>query len=77
MKDDLTDFIECGKVTSGFTDADREDMAKNPNKYFHSTVTIGAMSLDKNNYTLRHPRFIDWHTDKPAHNCTIGSVFGQ
>lgn len=76
MTDDLTDFVECGKVTSGFTDADREDMAKNPNKYLHSTVTIGAMSLDKNNYTLRHPRFIGWHESKPAHQCTIESVFG-
>lgn len=75
MTDDCNDFIKCGKVTSGFTDADREDMAKNPNKYYRNTVTVGAMSLDKNNYSLRHPRFIGWHFDKPAHQCTISSVF--
>lgn len=69
-------IVECGKCTSGFTDADREDMAKNPNKYLNKCITVGAMSVDKKEYSLRHPRFEKWHFEKPVEDCTIESVFG-
>lgn len=73
---DGDNIIECGKCTSGFTDADREDMAKNPNKYLNKCITVGAMSVDKNEKSLRHPRFEKWHFDKPIEDCTVESVFG-
>lgn len=69
-------IINCGKCTSGFTDADRQDMAEHPEKYLNKCVTVGAMSVDKKEYSLRHPRFEKWHFEKPIEDCTVGSVFG-
>lgn len=69
-------IINCGKCTSGFTDADRADMAAHPEKYLNKCVAVGAMSVDKKEYSLRHPRFEKWHFDKPIGDCTIESVFG-
>lgn len=68
-------LVDCGKCTSGFTDVDRADMAKNPSKYLWNTVTVGAMSVDKKEYSLRHPRFIAWHFDKPSEDCKLEDVF--
>lgn len=68
-------IVNCGKCTSGFTDADRQDMAEHPEKYLNKCITVGAMSVDKNEYSLRHPRFEKWHSEKPIQDCTIRSIF--
>lgn len=72
---DGKEIVNCGKCTSGFTDEDRADMAAHPEKYLNKCVTVGAMSIDKNEHSLRHPRFEKWHFEKPIEDCTIESIF--
>lgn len=64
---------ELGTVSSGFTDEDRENMAKND--YTGMVVSLSCMSIDKVGKTLRHPVFKAWRPDKNAAECTIETVF--
>lgn len=69
------DLVDIGRVASGITDEMKQDMANNPNKYIGSVCEIQAMSLDKENYTLRHPRFIRLRPDKNAEDCKLFEIF--
>lgn len=64
---------ELGTVSSGFTDEDRENMAKND--YTGMVVSLSCMSIDRVGKTLRHPVFKAWRPDKNATECTIEAVF--
>lgn len=64
---------ELGTVSSGFTDEDRENMAKND--YAGMVVSLSCMSIDRVGKTLRHPVFKAWRPDKNAAECTIEAVF--
>lgn len=68
-------LVEVGRVASGLTDEMREDCAKNPDKYIGQTVELQAMSLNKKDYTLRHPRFIRMRPDKNPVDCRIDEIF--
>lgn len=69
------DLVDVGRIASGITDEMKQDMAKNPSKYIGSVCEIQAMSLDKENYTLRHPRFIRLRPDKSAEDCKLFEIF--
>lgn len=73
---DNGNLIATGRVSSGLTDAMKEDMTKNPENYIGSVCEIQAMSVDKENLSFRHPRFIRMRPDKNPQECTVEYIFG-
>lgn len=73
--DDDGNPITIGKVTSGMTDFLRKDMAKRPDLYLLQVVEIEAMSVDKENKTLRHARLLEFREDKSDLDCKISDIF--
>lgn len=73
---DRDELVSTGRVASGLTDEDKQDLAENPDKYIGSVVSVNCMELDKNEHTFRHPYKIAWRFDKDAKDCTIESIFG-
>lgn len=69
------ELIEIGRVASGLTDAIREDMANNPDKYLNHVVECSAMSVTKD-YSLRHPVFEQMRYDKNIEDCVWEDIFG-
>lgn len=67
-------LVEVGRVASGFTDAMREDMAQNPDKYLSHVVECEAMSTTKDK-ALRHPVFIRMRDDKNPEDCLYQEIF--
>ena len=55
---------------SGFDDALRDDMAKNPGKYMYAVVDVFAQEIGKNG-RLRHPTFHRFRKDMSVENCTM------
>jgi ATP-dependent DNA ligase len=68
-RDDFAAPIEVG-FASGFDDATRADMTKNPKKYMGRSVDIFAQEISKDN-RLRHPTFHRFRDDVLSHECTI------
>lgn len=68
-------FLPVGKVTSGLTDEIKADAGKNPRNYFRKVCELSCMSLDKENYTLRHPVFVRMRPDKGATECRLEEIF--
>lgn len=68
-------IIPIGTISSGISDAMKEDMAKNPDEYLGRVVEIQAMSVDKKEHSVRHGRFVRMRPDKPATDCDMESVF--
>ncbi len=68
------ELVEVGRVASGFTDAMREDMAQNPDKYLNHVVECEAMSTTKDR-ALRHPVFVRIRNDKNPEDCKYEEVF--
>lgn len=68
-------LIKVGQVSSGLTDAMKEHSAAYPEKYIGKVCEVQAMSLDKENHTLRHPRFIKMRDDKDSYECRIIDIF--
>lgn len=68
-------LIKLGTVSSGLTDKDKENLFKNPEEYIGAVVTLGGMSLDNQEKTVRHPKFKSWRFDKNAKECLISEVF--
>lgn len=60
---------KIGTVASGLNDAIREDAATNPEKYIGRVIECSCMSIDHDNQTMRHPRFIRFRDDKIAKEC--------
>ena len=69
-------LIPIGRVSSGLTVEDREDMSRNPVDWIGSVVEIGAMSVDNDAKTIRHPIFVCRRMEKSPKACTVESVFG-
>ena len=69
-------LISTGRVSSGLTDAMKEDMTKNPDNYIGNVCEIQAMSVDKENLSFRHPRLIRMRPDKNPQECTVEYIFG-
>ena len=69
------ELVEIGRVASGFTDAMREDMALNPDKYLNHVVECSAMSVTKD-HSLRHPVFEQMRYDKNIEDCLWEDIFG-
>lgn len=53
---------------SGFTDAMRLDMTKNPDKYVNQVMEIHAMEKTKDGF-FRHPQFVRLRDDKSPRDC--------
>lgn len=70
-------LIEVGRVASGLTDELREDMAAHPESYLNKVVKVSCMSLNKKDYTIRHPVFEGIHFNKDATDCLINEIFCQ
>lgn len=66
-------MIKVGTVSSGLTDALKQDMAKYPEKYLYKVVELSCMEKLKN--TIRHPIFIRVREDKKATDCTFKDTF--
>ena len=68
-------LIEVGRVASGLTDEMREDMAAHPENYLNKVVQISCMSLNKKDYTVRHPVFECMRPDKDINDCLLDEIF--
>ena len=68
-------IIEVGRVASGLSDEDRADMANNPEDWIMSVVEIECMSLNKKDYTIRHPVFVRRRDDKNPEECVLNEIF--
>ena len=68
-------LIEVGRVASGLTDEMREDMAVHPENYINKVVQISCMSLNKKDYTVRHPVFECIRPDKDINDCLLDEIF--
>ena len=64
--------IEVG-FASGFDDAIRADMAKNPKKYIGRAVDVFAQEISKDN-RLRHPTFHRFRDDVNQIECTMDKL---
>ena len=68
-------LVPVGRVSSGITDAMKENAGANPSRYIGAVAEIEAMSLDKENHTFRHPRLIRIRDDKDARDCKLEEIF--
>ena len=76
LLDKKTNEIVCiGTVASGLNDEIRLNAATNPSAYLSRVIECACMSIDKENHSLRHPRFIRFREDKAAEQCLMGDVF--
>lgn len=75
--DDDGNLVATGRVSSGISDWVKEDAAKNPDKYIGQVCVIQAMSVDKENKTMRHSRLLRFHPDKNPKECKIREIFEE
>ena len=68
-------LVEVCRVASGLTDELRYDMAENPENYINKVVQISCMSLNKKDYTVRHPVFECMRPDKDINDCLLDEIF--
>lgn len=73
---DIAGVVQLGTISSGMTDFLRQDMAENPDKYLDAVVEIQAMSVNKNEHTIRHGRLMRIRDDKNDWDCDLESIFG-
>ena len=69
-------IIEVGRVASGLTDFDREDMATHPENWVGKVVEIQCMSTTKDG-ALRHPVFRRVREDKGPDDCLWNEIFNN
>ena len=74
--DDEGNIKSIGTISSGMTDYLRQNMAEHPDNYLDKTVEIQAMSVNSDDYTIRHGRLIRVRDDKEGKECTLKSIFG-
>lgn len=68
-------LIKVGQVASGLTDEMREDLALHPELYLNKVCSIQAMSVDPQELSIRHPRFVIMRYDKMSEECKISEIF--
>ena len=73
--DDDGNLVPVGRVASGLTDEDRAAMGRDPQSFIGRSVEIQAMSVDKDEQTLRHGFVVCWRDDKPAEDCLLKEIF--
>lgn len=69
------ELINICRVASGLSDADRIDMTENPQDWIGSVIEIECMSLNKKDYTVRHPVFVRRRDDKNPEDCSVQEIF--
>ena len=69
-------LVSTGRVSSGVTDWMKELAGKEPEKFVGQTVEVNCMSLDKKNYTFRHPYLVRLRPDKNSKECRLEEIFG-
>ncbi len=67
------ELISIGTVSSGLSDAMKESITKDSDKYIGECMEVGIM--EKGESALRHPTFIRFRDDKTSEECTWESVF--
>ena len=73
--DEQGQIHSIGTIASGLTDAMREDMSINSEKYLYKTCEIQCMMKDNKEKTLRHGFFLQMREDKPATDCLLSEIF--
>lgn len=73
--DEQGQIHSIGTIASGLTDAMREDMSINSEKYLYKTCEIQCMMKDNKEQTLRHGFFLRMREDKPATDCLLSEIF--
>ena len=67
-------IVDVGRVASGFTDEDRQNMAERPEDYLGKVVEVECMSTTKDG-ALRHPVFKRVREDKGPNDCLWNEIF--
>lgn len=67
-------IIDVGRVASGFTDEDRQDMTEHPENYLNKVIEVECMSTTKDG-ALRHPVFRRVREDKGPDDCLWDEIF--
>ena len=73
--DDNNNLIKIGTVSSGLTDAIKEEISNYPEKYLNKVIQVGYMEKDCDEKTLRHPTFERLREDKNANECILKEIF--
>lgn len=73
---DKGEAIEVCRV-SNLTDSMKQDATANPDKYLLKVCTVGAMSIDYERRSLRHPKLMKLREDKVDTECLLKNVFGE
>lgn len=68
-------LVEVCRVASGLTDEIRADLGADPNNYIGNVCQLSCMSLNKEDFTIRHPVFEQFRFDKNANDCKIEEIF--
>lgn len=68
------ELVEVGRVASGLTDADKEDMMLHPENWLNKVIEVECMSTTKDG-ALRHPVFRRVRKDKSPDNCLWDEIF--
>lgn len=71
---DEGELVKIGVVSSGLSDDVREEVSKNEDKYKGLVCELGCMSVDHKAHTLRHPRFLQFRTDKNPKDCLLSQI---
>ena len=67
-------LIEVARV-SNLTDDIREQITENPDSYIGMVVEVGAMMIDVEKKSLRHPKLLKLRPDKNAEECLYTDIF--
>lgn len=68
------ELVEVGRVASGLTDADKEDMMLHPENWLNKVIEVECMSTTKDG-ALRHPVFRRVREDKGPDDCLWDEIF--
>ena len=74
---DKGNIKSIGTISSGMTDFLRQDIAEHPDKYLNKVVEIQAMSVNSEDYTVRHGRLMRIRDDKDAAECALKNIFDK
>lgn len=59
---------------SGFSDDDKKTMAERPGDFYLMPITISGMEFTED-YSIRHPRFIEFRYDLQPQHCSWEDIF--
>ena len=69
-------LVDVGRVASGFTDEDRQNMAEHSEDYLGKVIEVECMSTTKDG-ALRHPVFKRVREDKSPNDCLWDEIFKE